>query len=205
MIAKPDLRFETGGAMPVCGVDEAGRGPLAGPVIAAAVILPTGEAPGWFAKINDSKKMSRTARETLFDLLTQHAQVGIGRAEPVEIDTINILQATMAAMTRAVVALPTVPARALIDGNRVPSVLPCPGQAIIGGDRLSLSIAAASIIAKVTRDREMTRLAASHPGYGWEHNAGYPTADHRSALIQLGPTAHHRVSFAPVRKVMSDK
>ncbi len=184
----------TGGL--VAGIDEAGRGPLAGPVVAAAVILDANRLP---AGIHDSKTLSRSRREALFEAILEQAMVGIGEASPAEIDEINILQATFLAMRRAVEALPVAPAFALIDGNRAPKLaIAC--QTVVKGDAKCLSIAAASIVAKVTRDRIMDRLAAETPGFGWERNAGYGTAEHLGALRQIGPTAHHRRSFSPVRE-----
>jgi ribonuclease HII len=184
----------------VCGVDEAGRGPLAGPVVAAAVILdPANIPPG----LNDSKKLDAARREALFAALQPVAEIGIGMASVEEIDQINILQATMLAMTRAIAALPSVPQFALFDGNRTPKHLPCPGRAVVRGDATSLSIAAASIAAKVTRDRLMLSLAERHPGYGFERHMGYGTAAHIEAISRLGPTPAHRRSFAPIRNILS--
>lgn len=183
---------------PVAGIDEAGRGPLAGPVIAAAVVLDMTALPRKVTRrINDSKQLQPEERATLFDLLRPYAAVGIAGASVSEIDSINILQATLLAMRRAVVRLPIRPAVALVDGNQAPE-LPCPARLIIDGDELSLSIAAASIFAKVTRDRLMAALSRRHPGYGWDHNAGYGTDEHRQALVRLGLTPHHRRSFRPV-------
>lgn len=189
------------GSAPVSGVDEAGRGPLAGPVVAAAVILDPGVIP---QGLNDSKKLSSIRRNALFDQITDCAMVGIGVAGVARIDRDNILQASLWAMAQAVSGLPLVPMMALIDGNKAPH-LPCPAQTLVGGDGKSLSIAAASIIAKVTRDRLMENLAADFPGYGWERNRGYGTAEHRSALVRLGVTPHHRRSFAPVRKALTHR
>lgn len=200
--AAPDFAFEEklqarhGGT--VAGIDEAGRGPWAGPVVAAAVILDASQLPGG---LNDSKKLSARARETLYVAIMAHAHVGIGVAEVARIDLDNILQATLWAMGQACKALPEQPAAALIDGNRCPA-LPCPAQALVGGDALSLSVAAASIIAKVTRDRMMVELAKTHPGYAWERNKGYGTRDHADGLKRLGVTPHHRRSFKPVRAVL---
>lgn len=180
---------------PVAGVDEAGRGPLAGPVVAAAVIfferkrIPKG--------LNDSKQMSADAREEAFGAIMSCAVVGVGEASVDEIDLVNIRQATHLAMARAVRALSVQAAFALVDGNDAPA-LPCPCETIIGGDGRSVSIAAASIIAKVTRDRMMMALHDEHPGYGWITNKGYGTEEHLSALSRLGATRHHRRSFAPV-------
>ncbi len=190
----PDLNFEDAAGDLVCGLDEVGRGPLAGPVFACALILDRRAIP---PGIDDSKRLSRARREALLPALLSAAWVGVGRVEAVEIDRLNILQATHLAMARAVTALPRRPAHALVDGNRVPP-LPCPATAIVGGDRRSLSIAAASIVAKVLRDRVMVELARRFPGYGWERNAGYGTAEHLAALARLGPTTQHRRSFAPV-------
>lgn len=149
------------------------------------------------ARIDDSKKLPRATREALYDPIRDHVEIGIGIADIAEIDRLNILQATLLAMRRAVAALPSAPAYALVDGN-IPPVLPCPVRTVVTGDSLCLSIAAASIVAKVTRDRMMAALAAEHPGYGWERNAGYGTEEHRDALQRLGITPHHRRSFAPV-------
>ncbi|MGK2285725.1 ribonuclease HII [Pedomonas sp. V897] len=182
----------------VAGIDEAGRGPLAGPVVAAAVVLDPSRLPDG---IHDSKTLSRARREALLEAILDAAHVGIGEAGPEEIDRINILQATFLAMRRAVEALPVSPAVALVDGNRAPR-LPIPCHTVVKGDARCLSIAAASIVAKVTRDRIMDRLAREHPGYGWERNAGYGTAEHLEALRQIGPTPHHRRSFAPVRELL---
>jgi ribonuclease HII len=193
----------------VAGADEAGRGPWAGPVMAAAAILtPDAVAPLESAGVNDSKALTRAARERCFDVILDqqtrgHLWLVVEAGEVEEIDTHNILQATMRAMGRAVTALPVSPSHALIDGNRTPD-LPCSSEAIIGGDGKILSIATASIAAKVTRDRLMARLAEAHPGYGWERNAGYGTAEHRRGLETLGVTKHHRRSFAPIRKLLEE-
>ncbi len=211
----PDFRLErhftvrVGGGI-VAGVDEAGRGPLAGPVVAAAVTLDPDRLPRVLRRgIDDSKLLSRDRREALFAELqalagTGAARIGIGIASVEEIDTINILQATFRAMGRAVAELTPAPALVLVDGNRAPT-LPCPAEPIVGGDAKCLSIAAASIVAKVVRDRIMTELASLHPGYGWERNAGYGTREHCAALLRLGPTPHHRRSFAPVRNVLNPR
>ncbi len=193
----PDFTFEEEAGAPtalVCGVDEAGRGPLAGPVVAAAVILdPAHLPPG----LNDSKKLTAKRREALYDLIRDQAQVGVGMASVEEIDRINILAASMLAMARAVAALPATPAHALIDGNRSPE-LPCPATPVVKGDSRSLSIAAASIVAKVTRDRMMVEMAAEFPAYGFERHMGYGTKQHLEALEKAGACPHHRKSFAPV-------
>lgn len=197
----PDYSFEIAApASPVCGIDEAGRGPWAGPVVAGAVILDPERAP---PGLNDSKKLTLRRREALFDALQDH-HVGLGIATVEEIDSLNILQATYLAMRRAVAALPVTPGFALIDGNRLPPDLPCVGQTIIKGDGRSLSIAAASIIAKVARDRMMAALAEEWPGYGWERNAGYGVAAHAEALRNLGVTPHHRRSFKPIHKILCE-
>ncbi len=191
-----DLALEGAREGPVAGVDEAGRGPWAGPVVAAAVVLDAGSVP---AGVTDSKRLSRARREALFAALRAGARIGVGAASVAEIDRLNILAATLVAMRRAVDDLGVAPAHVLIDGNRMPE-LACPATAVVGGDARSLSIAAASIVAKVTRDRIMARLARRYPGFGWERNAGYGTAEHRSALDRLGVTPHHRRSFAPVAR-----
>ena len=183
----------------VAGVDEVGRGPLAGPVTAAAVILHPDRIP---VGLDDSKTLSGTRREALLIELETVAQIGIGWASVSEIDAINIRNAAFLAMRRAVEALPTAPDHALIDGNACPADLPCAASPLIKGDARSVSIAAASIVAKVARDRVMTELDATHPGYGWATNAGYPTKAHRDALQHLGVTPHHRRSFAPVYQML---
>jgi ribonuclease HII len=192
----PDFAIEKRRDGIVCGVDEAGRGPLAGPVVAAAVILDRRRLPRLLReRLDDSKKLAREDREEYAMLLRRSAvAIGVGAASVAEIDRINILRATMTAMCRAVAALRTFPALALVDGN-VPPPLRCAVETVVGGDGLSLSIAAASVIAKVTRDRLMRRLAARYGGYGWEHNVGYATEEHRAALMALGPTPHHRRTF----------
>lgn len=203
VLALPDYMIETEEGAParlVCGVDEAGRGPLAGPVVAAAVIIDISNCPDG---LNDSKKLDAARREALLAELEACAEIGIGVASVEEIDDINILHATMLAMTRAVASLPRAPHIALIDGNRCPKGLACASRAVIGGDGLVLSIAAASIAAKVTRDRMMADLALAHPGYGFERHMGYSTPEHFDALLRLGPTPIHRRSFAPVRKILS--
>lgn len=200
----PDFSAESAlaeqGARRIAGVDEAGRGPWAGPVVAAAVWLDPAHAPDG---LNDSKKLSAGARENLFDLLTQlvkagEADIGVGIAEIDRIDRDNILRASLWAMSQAVDGLTLPPDHALVDGTQLPQ-LACPAMAMTKGDGRSVSIAAASIIAKVTRDRIMRALAQDHPGYGWERNMGYGTAEHRAGLARLGVTAHHRRSFRPIR------
>ncbi len=199
----PDFQLESQalaqGLSPVAGVDEAGRGPLCGPVVAAAVILnPENIPPG----LRDSKKLTPRRRDELFDLVKGSCQVAIGLASVAEIDDINILRASLLAMQRAISLLPRRPALVLIDGNRLPENLPCRARAIVKGDDRSLSISAASIIAKVTRDRIMADLAREFPGYGWERNAGYGTKEHLDALNSLGVTPHHRRSFRPVHNIL---
>lgn len=191
---KPDFHFEEQFQAPVAGIDEAGRGPLAGPVVAAAVILDPLNFP---AGLNDSKKLSHKKREQLFDALQDCADIGIGIIEPLEIDEINILQATYKAMIQACEALTHPPYHCLVDGNRLPN-LSMDATAIVKGDAKSLSIAAASIIAKVTRDRIMMELDQKHPEYGWAKNMGYGTQAHRDAINTYGPTPFHRMSFAPL-------
>ncbi|MEM6902259.1 MAG: ribonuclease HII [Pseudomonadota bacterium] len=199
----PDFAFEdearNNGARIICGVDEVGRGPLAGPVIAAAAILPGAMPEALLKRLNDSKKLTAKARDEIYEQLIDLADYGIGRAEADEIDRINILQASLTAMTRAMAALTQAPDYALIDGNKLPRDLPCRALAVVKGDSRSLSIAAASIIAKVTRDREMATLAETHPHYGWERNAGYGTAEHKAAIAAHGLTPAHRRSFAGCR------
>jgi ribonuclease HII len=183
----------------VAGVDEAGRGPLAGPVVAAAVIFQRGKIP---KGLNDSKQLDAETREELYSAIMFNAvAVGVGEATVDEIDLINIRQATHQAMARAVRALQFQPAFALVDGNDAPA-LPCPCDTIIDGDAKSVSIAAASIIAKVTRDRMMTALHQEHPHYGWLTNKGYSTPEHLAALDRHGPCHHHRRSFAPVHNIL---
>jgi ribonuclease HII len=199
----PDFSLERSlGVAPVAGIDEAGRGPLAGPVFAAAVVLDLARVP---QGIDDSKKLTAARRERIAGELRACAHVGLGQASVAEIDRLNILEATMLAMRRACDALSAAmgaaPAHVLVDGNRLPD-LPCPARAVIGGDGKSLSIAAASIMAKVTRDRLMAELALVHPHYGWERNAGYGTAEHLRALTDHGPTPHHRITFAPVHNLL---
>ncbi len=183
-----------------CGIDEAGRGPLAGPVVAAAVILLPG-AQG--LPLNDSKKLDEAQRESLFEALKPCAIIGVGQASVEEIDRINILQATFLAMQRAFSNLAQVPALALIDGNRAPR-LPCPVETIIGGDGIEPAIAAASIVAKVTRDRLMVALDAEYPRYGFARHKGYGTSAHLESLVVHGPCAHHRLSFAPLKRSVDE-
>ena len=197
----PTFRIERECQGIVAGIDEAGRGPLAGPVTAAAVIVRDLAMPRRLARmIDDSKKLSAEEREDVFARLHDCASVNIaiGMASVEEIDRVNILQATFLAMQRALAALPAAPDIALVDGNQVPRQLGCTVRTVVKGDAISLSIAAASIVAKVTRDRLMRDLASSHPPYGWQRNVGYGTAEHRAAIDQYGPTQHHRMSFMPM-------
>jgi ribonuclease HII len=199
----PDFSFETTAharaLAPVAGVDEVGRGPLAGPVTAAAVILDPARIP---QGLGDSKALSSTKRERLFAEIMGSAQVSVAHATVEEIDALNILRASHLAMQRAVAGLAIPPAHVLVDGNLIPAGLQGRAEAIVKGDAKSLSIAAASIIAKVTRDRIMVDLAQQHPGYGWEINAGYPTKQHLEALLNLGVTPWHRRSFRPVHNIL---
>lgn len=176
----------------IAGVDEAGRGPLAGPVVAAAVVL----CDGGIAGLADSKALSAARREALFALITARCIVGVGQASVAEIDRLNILQATMLAMTRAVAALGVEPDEVLVDGNRLPGWR-WRARAIIGGDATEPAISAASIIAKVTRDRLMIEADAAYPGYGFARHKGYGTPEHLAALYRYGPSPAHRMSFGP--------
>jgi len=199
----PDLFHETearaAGFCRIAGVDEVGRGPIAGPVTAAAVILDPACIP---EGLNDSKKLSEKRREALCALLMDCAQVSVAHATVAEIDDINILRAAHLAMERAIAGLEHAPDMALIDGNLIPRGLTLPARAIIKGDAASLSIAAASIVAKTRRDQLMRDLAQQFPGYGWERNAGYPSKSHKAALLNLGVTPHHRRSFKPVHNIL---
>jgi ribonuclease HII len=190
-----NLERELGGA--VCGVDEAGYAPLAGPVVAAAVILPAGPKPRQLRGLTDSKLVPAPERERFYGIIRRIAHVGVGMATVDEIDRLNIFHADMLAMQRAVENLGVTPDTALVDGRAAP-VLPCTVKTLVKGDRRSLSIAAASIIAKVVRDRLMRELGAGFPGYGWERNAGYGAPEHYLGLLRQGPTVHHRRSFAPL-------
>ena len=204
----PDFKYEllcekTG---LIAGIDEAGRGPWAGPVVAGAVIFPDLKISDSLAKkLDDSKKLTAAKREALFEELhDSNALIGCGMASVEEIDSLNILQATFLAMNRAVKNLPQVPEFIIVDGNKLPLNLPCPARFLIKGDALSLSVAAASIIAKVTRDRLMTELAKEFPYYGWEKNAGYGTKAHQDGLKAHGICVHHRKSYAPIRKIVNE-
>ncbi|MBV8888779.1 MAG: ribonuclease HII [Alphaproteobacteria bacterium] len=195
----PDFAIERKCEGVVCGIDEAGRGPLAGPVVAAAVIIDRRCFRGDLRRcLDDSKVLSREQREACFGALKRCARIGVGAASVREIDRINILRASLLAMARAVAALGIRPDIALVDGNVAP-VLPCGVRTVIGGDGLSFSIAAASVVAKITRDLIMRALAPRYPGFGWDTNVGYGTPEHGAAIRRLGITVHHRRSFAPVR------
>ncbi len=197
----PSLDMELAAGGRVAGVDEAGRGPLAGPVVAAAVVLGAWVPSDLASLLDDSKKLTAEQRLAAFTALrASAAEVGIGAASVAEILRLNILHASMLAMRRAVARLRTAPDLALVDGNYPPN-LTCAVQCVVGGDALCLSIAAASIVAKVVRDRAMTRLAVRFPGYGWETNAGYATSFHRTALGRLGVTRHHREAFGSVAQL----
>ena len=199
----PDYSFETAaiatGARRIAGVDEVGRGPLAGPVTAAAVVLHMDRIP---EGLNDSKALSEKRRNMLAAQIHAVAEVSIAHATVAEIDEHNILRASHIAMCRAIAGLTYPPCHALIDGNMIPRDITVSAQAVIKGDALSLSIAAASIVAKVARDGIMRDLSQHYPGYGWETNAGYPSKSHRSALQNLGITPHHRRSFKPVHNIL---
>ena len=199
-----DFTFEnecrSNGYSVICGIDEAGRGPLAGNVVAAAVILPDGFLP---EGLNDSKKLSEKKREKLYDIITQNAIWAVGKATPAEIDELNILNATMLAMNRAVSALSTAADFALVDGNCARG-FEIPTKTVVGGDAKSPSIAAASIIAKVTRDRECLLLDEKYPEYGFKKHKGYPTAEHRAKVIEMGPCPEHRKSFLSFAKRTGD-
>ncbi len=185
----------------IAGVDEAGRGPLAGPVVVAAVIL---DPLRPIAGLDDSKKLSERKREALYPLIVEHALAWrIEFVEAEEIDRINILQATLTGMRRALRGLSPAPTHALIDGNRLPDGLPCPATAIVGGDASEACISAASILAKVTRDARLRALHAQYPHYGFDKHKGYPSPLHLAALREHGPCPQHRRSYAPVRKAMA--
>ena len=189
----------------VAGIDEAGRGPLAGPVVAAVAVIDRDAAKRRLLRlIDDSKKLALEDREAAYEAMVASGlvQFAVAEATVEEIDRINILQATFLAMRRALEALAHQPDVVLIDGNQVPRGLACRAETIVGGDAHSYSIAAASIFAKVTRDRYMARLAEIFPGYGWETNRGYGSSQHLEALKQLGPTPHHRMSFAPLSRLL---
>lgn len=194
----PDYSLEIQYSGVIAGIDEAGRGPWAGPVVAAAVIMNQNNI---ISGINDSKKLSKLKREEIFDIIIRENHFGIGISSVEEIDEHNILGATKIAMLRAYNNLPIKPDFVLIDGNQLPN-LPCKMKAVIGGDAISISIAAASIVAKVTRDRMMNELSIEFPYYGWEKNSGYGTKLHQEGINKHGINQHHRRSFAPIKKII---
>ncbi len=202
-MSAPDFSFEAAaldrGAQRVAGVDEVGRGPLAGPVTACAVVLDPGNIP---EGLNDSKKLTAARREALAEWVMQNCDWSAAHVSVAEIDRLNILQASHLAMIRAVAGLRVPPCHVLVDGNRLPRDLTLPAEAVVKGDARCFSIAAASIVAKVLRDRIMEDLAQQYPGYGWEVNAGYPTPAHKRALLDMGVTPHHRRSFKPVHNIL---
>ncbi|MDH5722552.1 MAG: ribonuclease HII [Alphaproteobacteria bacterium] len=197
----PDFSLEDKYVGTVCGIDEVGRGPLAGPVVAACVVIPRHlrELP-FIKEIKDSKKLSHSKRHTLFESITKHFPYAISEISPTKIDEINILQASLLAMKISCEKVDGID-HALVDGNKAPD-LSCKVITVVKGDSKSVSIAAASIIAKVYRDQIMTKLALEYPSYGWDSNAGYPTKQHIIALEQHGVTPHHRKSFGPVRRII---
>ncbi len=199
----PDFSLERAAGAPkhrIAGIDEAGRGAWAGPVVAAAVVLDPAHIP---EGLDDSKKLTPKKRDTLFDIIMGTADVGVGYGSVEQVEVRNVLNATMDAMRDAVANLSTQPDAALIDGNKTP-LLPCKTEAVIGGDGRSVSIAAASIIAKVTRDRLMQELDKEFPGYGWDSNVGYGTAVHKSGIEKLGVNEHHRRSYKPIRNMLGN-
>jgi ribonuclease HII len=202
-VLRPSFRRErrhfNSGVWPIAGCDEAGRGPLAGPVVAAAVVLDPGHIP---RGLNDSKKLDAQAREKLYEKICASAQVAVAFGSVERVDRDNILRASLWALARAVKALPVRPKLVYVDGN-MKIDCGCDCEAVVSGDALVVSIAAASIVAKVTRDRLMTRLGLAHPGYGFERHMGYSVPEHFAALAKLGPTIHHRRSFAPVAAKLS--
>ncbi len=199
----PDFSIEMAararGLSRIAGVDEVGRGPLAGPVTAAAVILDPANIPDG---LNDSKKLAPKHRALLFEQIIASAQVAVAHASVAEIDRLNILRAAHLAMIRAINLLPEAPDHVLVDGNLLPRDLQISAEPVIRGDSRSASIAAASIVAKICRDRVMVDLAQQHPDYGWRTNAGYPSKSHKLALQNLGVSPHHRRSFKPVHNIL---
>ena len=201
---RPNLKLEKEAGCVVCGVDEVGCAPLAGPVVAAALILPAKPLPRKLvALINDSKIVTAPRREAAAAALPNYCVISFGEASVEEIDALNIYHARMLAMCRAIAGLSVIPELALIDGNAKPKGVTCNVRTVVDGDAKCLSIAAASIVVKVMRDGYMRKLAEEFPGYGWETNVGYPTRDHRQAMQKLGLTPHHRRSFAPVRHLLT--
>lgn len=201
MVETPTYEIEDQFAAPVAGVDEAGRGPLAGPVVAAAVILDRATAP---QGLRDSKTLTEKRRRELAAALWKSAKIGVGVSSVAEIDQMNILRASLLAMARAVANLPQAPTIALVDGNIKPK-LRCPAYTVVKGDLKSMSIAAASIIAKTTRDRMMLELSRDYPDYFWHANKGYAAPQHRAALMRFGVTPHHRRSFSPIHKILYEE
>jgi ribonuclease HII len=200
---RPSFAIEKTIEGPVAGIDEAGRGPLAGPVVAAAVIFHTMPSRRKLRRIDDSKQMLPEEREEVFAWLPDYAHIGVASASVEEIDTLNILWASMLAMKRALEGLGVNPIAALVDGNTEPPDIPCPVRCVVDGDATSLSIAAASIVAKVTRDRQMVVLAERYPGYGWERNMGYGTPEHRLGIDCLGINSQHRRTFRPIYELLT--
>lgn len=202
-MSKPSFDLETSIAGRVCGLDEVGRGPLAGPVVAAAVYIPEAlYTLPLVSEIRDSKKLSEKKLEQLYSFITKHFSYAVCEVDAEEIDKINILQASLLAMQRSAEQMDVAIDHALVDGNRCPKNLSCPSTPVIKGDSVSISIGAASIVAKVTRDRLMKRLDEAYPYYGWSRNVGYPTREHLAAIDQYGLTPYHRKSFAPVRRFL---
>ncbi|MFV0321630.1 MAG: ribonuclease HII [Alphaproteobacteria bacterium] len=200
----PDLTLEQQYIYPVAGVDEVGRGPWAGPVVAAACILPPDFPADILNQLQDSKKLSVAKRNQLAPLIRQHSIYALGEATVAEIDELNILQATFLAMRRAIDGLNIKPNHILVDGNHLIKNLSIAQSAVVKGDDRSVSIAAASIIAKVHRDALMAQLAREFPHYNWENNAGYGTKVHQEGLAKFGVTRHHRKSFKPIRKILEE-
>jgi ribonuclease HII len=200
---RPSFAIEKTIEGPVAGIDEAGRGPLAGPVVAAAVVFHTMPSRRKLRRIDDSKQMLAEEREEVFAWLPDYAHIGVASASVEEIDTLNILWASMLAMKRALEGLGISPIAALVDGNTQPPDIPCPVRCVVDGDATSLSIAAASIVAKVTRDRQMKVLSERYPGYGWERNMGYGTPEHRLGIDCLGINSQHRRTFRPIYELLT--
>lgn len=201
-VSTPSFELEDTFSGPVCGLDEVGRGPLAGPVVAACVVIPNSvRVMDFIPHIHDSKKLGKKMLTSLYTEITSHCHWGVVEISPQEIDRINIFQASLKAMREAL-HLVDLPQAALVDGKHVPQNMPCDAQAVVKGDSKSVSIAAASIIAKVTRDKIMRGLHEQHPHYGWNTNVGYPSRQHRDAINEHGITIHHRRSFAPVKNFL---
>lgn len=199
----PDFELEDMHDGPVFGLDEVGRGPLAGPVITACVYIPQhARELAFISDLKDSKKISKPKLEVLYGLITQHCEWQVAEISPAEVDEINVLQASLKGMCIACNSMATEPAFALIDGNRMPKELCCNAQTVVKGDNKSYSIAAASIVAKVTRDRIMKALHQEHPHYGWDSNAGYPSPAHLEGIDAHGITDHHRKSYAPIKNYL---